>query len=35
MKEVASRMTGQVVVTEDNVRQSKFNGNQHTLTFDK
>ncbi|MGT2925567.1 hypothetical protein [Streptococcus cuniculipharyngis] len=29
MKEVASRMTGQVVVAENNIRPSKFNGNQH------
>lgn len=29
MKEVASRMTGQVVIDESNVRKSKFNGNQH------
>ncbi|WP_242258231.1 site-specific integrase [Streptococcus thoraltensis] len=35
MKEVANRMTGQIIITENNVRQSKFNGNQHTLTFDK
>lgn len=31
MKEVANRMTGQVVVDNNNVRKSKFNGNQHTL----
>ncbi|HEM3622024.1 TPA: site-specific integrase [Streptococcus suis] len=29
MKEVANRLTGQVVVSDDNVRKSKFNGNQH------
>lgn len=29
MKEVANRMTGQIIITENNVRQSKFNGNQH------
>ncbi|MCC9693805.1 site-specific integrase [Streptococcus agalactiae] len=29
MKEVANRMTGKVVVDGNNVRQSKFNGNQH------
>ncbi|HHU3876955.1 TPA: tyrosine-type recombinase/integrase, partial [Streptococcus agalactiae] len=34
MKEVANRMTGQVVVTENHVRKSKFNGNQHTVKFD-
>ncbi len=31
MKEVANRMTGQVVVDNNNVRKNKFNGNQHTL----
>nr|WP_081601030.1 tyrosine-type recombinase/integrase [Streptococcus ferus] len=31
MKEVANRMTGQVVADNNNVRKSKFNGNQHTL----
>lgn len=35
MKEIASRMTGQIVVTENNIRQSGFNGNQHTIKFDK
>lgn len=29
MKEVANRMTGQIITTEDNVRQSQFNGNQY------
>ena len=29
MKEVAKRMTGQVKVSQTNVRESKFNGNQH------
>lgn len=29
MKEVASRMTGKVLVSDDNVRKSTFNGNQH------
>ena len=32
MKEVATRMTGKVVVS-DNIRKSKFNGNQHTKKF--
>lgn len=30
MKEVATRMTGKVVVSDNNIRKSKFNGNQHT-----
>lgn len=34
MKDIASRMTGQVVVTENNVRKSKFKGNQHTINLD-
>ena len=29
MKEVANRMTGQVKVSQTNVRESKFNGNQY------
>jgi len=30
MKEVAIRMTGKVVVSDNNIRKSKFKGNQHT-----
>ena len=30
MKEVATRMTGKVVVSDNNIRKSKFKGNQHT-----
>ena len=33
MKEVATRMTGKVVVSDNNIRKSKFNGNQHTKKF--
>ena len=33
MKEVATRMTGKVVVSDNNIRKSKFNGNQHTKNF--
>lgn len=33
MKEVATRMTGKVVVSDNIVRKSKFNGNQHTKNF--
>ena len=29
MKEVARRMSGQIVISENNVKPSKFNGNQH------
>ncbi|WP_261379782.1 hypothetical protein [Streptococcus sp. sy010] len=31
IKDVANRMAGQVVVDNNKVRKSKFNGNQHTL----
>ena len=33
MKEVATRMTGKVVVSDNIVRKSKFNGNQNTKNF--
>ena len=33
MKEVATRMTGKVIVSDNNIRKSKFNGNQHTKNF--
>lgn len=33
MKEVATRMTGKVLVSDNNIRKSKFNGNQHTKNF--
>ena len=33
MKEVATRMTGKVVVSDNIVRKSKFNGNQNTINF--
>lgn len=31
MKEVATRMTGKVVVSDNNIRKNKFNGNQHRI----
>lgn len=34
MKDIASRMTGQIVVAENNIRQSTFKGNQHTINLD-
>ena len=33
MKEVATRMTGKVIVSDNNIRKSNFNGNQHTKNF--
>ena len=33
MKEVATRMTGKVMVSDNIVRKSKFNGNQNTKNF--
>lgn len=34
MKDVASHMTGKIVVAENNIRQSTFKGNQHTINLD-
>ncbi len=34
MKDIASRMTGKIVVAENNIRQSTFKGNQHTINLD-
>ncbi len=31
MKEVATRMTGKVVVSDNNIRKTRFNGNQHRI----
>lgn len=31
MKEVAIRMTGKVVVSDNNIRKTRFNGNQHRI----
>ena len=33
MKDVATRMTGKIAVSDNNIRKSKFNGNQHTKNF--
>ena len=30
MREEVTRMAGKVVVSDNNIRKSKFNGNQHT-----
>lgn len=31
MKEVATRMTGKVVANDNNIRKTRFNGNQHRI----
>jgi len=31
MREEVTRMAGKVVVSDNNIRKSKFNGNQHTI----
>ena len=31
MKEVSTRMTGKVVVSDNNIRKTRFNGNQHRI----
>ena len=31
MKEVATRITGKVVVSDNNIRKTRFNGNQHRI----
>ena len=31
MREVATRMTGKVVVSDNNIRKTRFNGNQHRI----